>query len=121
MACSGNTNNTGRTNLDLEDRQICCCNQKFTFDLTSTGNNQYTLTVTPCSIPTAVFDVATITVKENSCNQIEFFQATINTDPVITIQDCNLRDLLCRSISAYFSDIHFPTCNCSNNRRFGLL
>ncbi len=128
MACNDNNNNNNnhnhnrsRRNFGMEERQICCCNNKFTFDLTEIGNNQFTLTVTPCSIPTSVFDVATITVKENSCNQIEYFQATINTDPVITIQDCSLRDLLCRAITAYFSDINFPTCNTSRRRNFSIL
>lgn len=123
MACNENnrSNPQGRRNFGIEDRTICCCNQKFTFDLTETGNNRFTLTVTPCSIPTSVFDVGTITVKENTCNQIEYFQATINTDPVITIQDCSFRDLLCRAITAYFNDINFPSCGCSRRRNFSIL
>ena len=61
------------------------------------SSDTITLTVTPCTLPTAVFDVATITVKENSCNQIEFYQAAINTDPVQIIQDCSLDEIICRS------------------------
>ena len=109
--------NSNRRDFDFNERNICCCNNRFTFNLDETSDNVFTLTVTPCTLPTAVFDVATITVKENSCNQIEFFQAAINTDPVQIIQDCSLRDLICRSINCYFNDATLPTCS-SNRRNF---
>lgn len=114
MACCSNQTNT-ISDLGLEERYICCCNERFTFNLTEVANNQYTLTCTPCSIPTAVFDVATITIKENSCNQIEYYQAAINTDPVEIIQDCSLKNLICRCITCYFSNITLPSCG--NSRR----
>lgn len=119
MACgSNNGNTTNGTDLGLDERYICCCNERFTYNLTQNNDNQYTLTVTPCSIPTAVFDVATLTIKQNTCNQIEYYQAAINTDPVAIIQDCSLRDLLCRCITCYFNDVSLPSCN--NRRSFSL-
>lgn len=120
MACPNSSNNNTLNNLGLDENYICCCNEKFTFNLTPEGNGRYVLTCTPCSIPTAVFDVATVTVKQNSCNQIEYYQAAINTDPVQIIQDCSLRDLLCRCITCYFNDVSLPTCNTSNRTGFSL-
>ena len=43
----------------------------------------------------------------------------LNTDPVKIIQDCSLRDLLCRCINCYFDDATLPNCN-TNRRNFGL-
>lgn len=118
MPCGNRNDNNDTEALGLDEHFICCCNQRFTFNLTSAGDNRYVLTVTPCSCPTAVFDVATITVKENSCNQIEYYQAAINTDPVEIIQDCSLRNILCRCIRQYFNDIDLPSCG-NNRRTFG--
>lgn len=119
MACSNNQTNNTLGNLGLDENYICCCNDRFTFNLDPIGDGRYTLTCTPCSLPTAVFDVATISVRQNSCNQIEYYQAAINTDPVKIIQDCSLRDLLCRCINWYFDDATLPNCN-TNRRNFGL-
>ena len=82
MACSNNQTNNTLGNLGLDENYICCCNDRFTFNLDPIGDGRYTLTCTPCSLPTAVFDVATISVRQNSCNQIEYYQAAINTDPL---------------------------------------
>ena len=119
MACSNNQTNNTLGNLGLDENYICCCNDRFTFNLDPIGDGRDTLTCTPCSLPTAVFDVATISVRQNSCNQIEYYQAAINTDPVKIIQDCSLRDLLCRCINCYFDDATLPNCN-TNRRNFGL-
>lgn len=120
MSCGNNNGNQreGNRGLGLRTNTICCCDHRFTFNLTEVGNDRYTLTVTPCELPTAVFDVATITVRENSCNQIEYYQIAINTDPVEIIQDCDLECGICRAITTYFNNATLPTCN--NNRRNGL-
>ena len=120
MACSNNQTNTTLSSLGIDVNYFCCCGNRFTFNLDSIGDGRYTLTTTPCTLPTAVFDVATISVRENSCNQIEYYQAAINTDPVKIIQDCSLRNLICRAINCYFDDATLPTCNNNTRRGFGL-
>lgn len=64
MACSNNQTNNTLGNLGLDENYICCCNDRFTFNLDPIGDGRYTLTCTPCSLPTAVFDVATISVRQ---------------------------------------------------------
>lgn len=117
MSCGNNNQREGR-GIGSRTKTICCCDQRFTFNLTENNNDRFTLTVTPCELPTAVFDVATITVRENTCNQIEYYQIAINTDPVEIIQDCDLECGICRAIERYFDDATLPTCN-NNNRRNG--
>lgn len=117
MACANkNTNST--FNFNNNENKICCCDSRFTYNLSQTGENRFVLTVTPCSCPTAVFDVATITIRENTCNQIEYYQIAINTDPVEIIQDCSLEDGICRAIVCYFNNVELPTCT-NRTRNFG--
>lgn len=54
MACSNNQTNNTLGNLGLDENYICCCNDRFTFNLDPIGDGRYTLTCTPCSLPTAV-------------------------------------------------------------------
>ncbi|MDE7095479.1 MAG: hypothetical protein K2O23_03230, partial [Anaeroplasmataceae bacterium] len=61
----------------------------------------------------SVYCIARISVRENCCNNMEYYQAFINTDPVEIIQDCNLCDIIARSIAAYFDNT--PTVNTGNN------
>ncbi len=100
--------------------EIVCCNTLFKYDLEPVGENTYDLVVTPCNIPTAVFNVARITVRENSCNQINYYQAFINTDPVQIIQDCSLENLICRCIEIYFDNLPTIHCNSCNRSGFNL-
>ena len=106
----------------------CNCNQEvlvgnvlFNYNLNQVNEYTYDLAVTPCNIPTSVFCIARITVRENCCNNMEYYQAFINTDPVEIIQDCNLCNIITRSIEAYFANTGFlgnNNCNCRNT--FGL-
>ena len=118
MSCSNRETQRTTERFGFEDKKICCCGERFTFNLTQTSNDRYTLTVTPCSLPTAVFDIATIAVKTNTCNQIEYYQVAINTDPVEIIQECDLECAVCRAITTYFNNATLPTCN---NRRNSFL
>ncbi|MGM9971440.1 MAG: hypothetical protein ACI35W_03460 [Anaeroplasmataceae bacterium] len=111
----------------LEENEICCCGQLYQFSLVSGGRsdssggnssssgNTKTLLVTPCDQPTAIFDVATITTKSNSCMDLTYFQAVVNTDPVEIIQDCNLRNTICRTIELYMRN---NSCGCGCSRTF---
>lgn len=110
MACQ-NQNPT-----DFENIELIICNQVFECSLTSTGNNSYELTCTPCCTPTAYFDVARISTRENDCNNINYYQAFINTDPVEIIQDCNLERIIRRCIEYYFKNFTCPTCNTTTKR-----
>ena len=50
MACSNNQTNNTLGNLGLDENYICCCNDRFTFNLDPIGDGRYTLTCTPCSL-----------------------------------------------------------------------
>ena len=106
--------------------EVIVGNTTFKFELNQVSENVYDLVVTPCNVPTSVYCVARITVRENCCNNMEYYQAFINTDPVEIIQDCNLCDIVRRAIEVYFQNIGlFDGGNtygngCCNQRNFGL-
>lgn len=110
-------------NQELNDDEICCCGQLYQFSLTNEGGNGQNLLVAPCDQPTAIFDIATISTKSNSCMNLTYYQAVVNTDPVEIIQDCNLKCIICRAIELYMKN---NPCgcgcqnNCNNNRGFSL-
>lgn len=117
MTCSNTCNNS---------QQIIVGNTLFNYNLQEVSDCSYDLVCTPCNIPTAVYCIARITKRQNCCNNMEYYQAFINTDPVQIIQDCNLEDTIRRAIEAYFENI--PNldvntnncCGCSNRNCFGL-
>lgn len=105
--------------------EIVVCNRLFKYTLEPIAENTYELSVVACCTPTATYDIARITVRENRCNGMEYFQAFINTDPVAIIQDCNLENIIRRSIIAYFDNTPCIDCGgengcCNCNRGFGL-
>ena len=55
---------------------------------------------------------------------MKYYQAFINTDPVQIIQDCNLCDLIRRSIAIYFDNLEeidtYSSCGCGRRNGFGL-
>lgn len=75
------------------------------------------LWVTPCNLPTAVYDVARITCRENTCAQLTYYQAFINTDPVEIIQDCDLCNTIARAIEIYINRCN--NLNTCRNNYFG--
>lgn len=101
--------------------EVIVCNTLFKYDLVEVSDGVYDLLATPCNLPTAVFNVGRITVRENACNQMEYFQGFINTDPVEIIQDCDLERLIQRMIRSYVDDIPEFSCNSNGNncRRSG--
>ncbi len=108
--------------------EIVVCNTLFKYDLIEECPGVYELVVTPCNLPTAVYDVARITKRSNACSGLDYFQAFINTDPVQIIQDCDLDNLIQRAIEIYFSNAPDIDCNnnnsgngkcCCSNRLFG--
>lgn len=103
MACANACNN----------HEIIVGNTLFNYSLNEVSECAYDLVCTPCNIPTAVYCVARITKRENCCNNMEYYQAFINTDPVEIIQDCNLEQIIVRAIESYFDNI--PTLETSNN------
>lgn len=114
MACSNACKNS---------HEIIVGNTLFNYSLQEVSEKTFDLVVTPCNVPTSVYCVARITRRENCCNNMEYFQSFINTDPVEIIQDCNLRDIIARSIEIYFDNINTfdnddnGNCRCNNNRR----
>ena len=105
--------------------EVIVGNTTFKFELNQVSENVFDLVVTPCNVPTSIYCVARITVRENCCNNMEYYQAFINTDPVEIIQDCNLCDTVTRAIQLYFENIGIFNTNtygntCCNNRTFGL-
>lgn len=101
-----------------KSNEVIVDNTVFNFNLKEVNDNVYDLVVTPCNVPTSVYCVARITKRENCCNNMEYFQSFINTDPVQIIQDCNLCDIISRSIEAYFNNIstfNSNSCGCGCN------
>ena len=94
--------------------EILVGNTTFKFELNQISENVYDLVVTPCNVPTSVYCVARITVRENCCNNMEYYQAFINTDPVEIIQDCNLEQTIIRSINNYFNNVNSISNGCCN-------
>ncbi|MBQ3253209.1 MAG: hypothetical protein IJA65_01515 [Acholeplasmatales bacterium] len=106
--------------------EILVNNTLFQYNLNQVDDNTYELSATPCNVPTSVYCIGRISTRNNCCNNMEYFQAFINTDPVQIIQDCNLEQIISRSIEAYFDNISFNTfnnscgCNSCGNSNFGL-
>ena len=82
--------------------------------MSTNDENTCQLYVTPCNMPTATFDCATITCKVNLM-ETNYYQAQINCDPVIIIQDCDLRCICQRCIQAYLNCIQNALCNNRSN------
>lgn len=95
------------------NQEILVGNTTFKYELNQINENTYDLVATPCNIPTSVYCIARISVRENCCNNMQYYQAFINTDPVEIIQDCNLCDCISRAIAEYFNNT--PTVNTNNN------
>lgn len=105
------------------DHEVLVGNTVFNYQLNEVSDNVWDLVATPCNVPTSIYCIARITKRENCCNNMEYFQAFINTDPVEIIQDCNLRDIIARSIENYFNNLSTfqngnNSCGCHNS--FGL-
>lgn len=123
------------SNKEKCKNEIVVCNTLFKFELVEECSDTYELVVTPCNMPTAVYDIARITKRTNACSGLDYFQAFINTDPVEIIQDCDLENLIQRAIEAYFdnapdidcdgqsrqNDNRSNRCGKCSNRMFGLL
>lgn len=117
MSCKGNDYNKHN------DNEVLVGNTLFNYQLNEVSDNVYDLVATPCNVPTSIYCIARITKRENCCNNMEYFQSFINTDPVEIIQDCNLRDIIARSIETYFNNLstfnnNSSSCCCGNS--FGL-
>lgn len=115
MSCKGNDYNK------CNEHEVLVGNTIFNYQLNEVSDNVFDLVATPCNVPTSVYCIARITKRENCCNNMEYFQAFINTDPVEIIQDCSLRDIISRSIENYFNNLstfNNNSCGCSNH--FGL-
>ena len=74
------------------------------------------LFVVPCTLPSAVFEIARICELQNRCTEFEFFEATVFTDPVETIIDWDFCQIVRRAIELFIDDINLDqNCGC---RRF---
>ena len=78
--------------------------------LTEESENFARLFVSPCKLPSAVFEVAEIRTKRNTCMQFDFYEAMIFTDPIVCIIDCSLCQIIKRAIEIYLeeSDLFCP-------------
>lgn len=115
MACSNKRGGCAN------DHEVIVGNTTFNFELREVSDNAFDLVVTPCNVPTSIYCVARITKRENCCNNMCYYQSFVNTDPVQIIQDCNLEDIIARSIEAYFDNISFDNNNgCCRNSCFNL-
>lgn len=106
--------------INNNETEVIVGNTLFKYELNQVGENTFDLVATPCNIPTAIYCIARITIRENCCNNMQYYQAFINTDPVEIIQDCTLKNTIARSIEVYFNNT--PTINTTNCCRntFGL-
>lgn len=98
-------------------QEILVGNTLFKYELNEITENTYDLVATPCNVPTSVYCICRISIRENCCNNMEYYQAFINTDPVEIIQDCNLCDIIARAIAMYFENTPaISTGNCCTTR-----
>lgn len=96
----------------IREIEINCCTYKVT--LQQVGECEYELYVAPCTLPSAVFNVARIRCVENSCMEFDFYEARIYTDPIITIIDCSFKQIIRRCIEEYFANADLE---CAGNTR----
>lgn len=87
--------------------------EEYRVSLVVVNDNLARLYVSPCKLPSAVFEVAEIQAKTNTCMQFDFYEALILTDPVVCIIDCSLCEIIKRAIEIYLDEIDL----CNNNRR----
>lgn len=103
------------------NREIIVGNTLFNYQLNQISENCWDLVATPCNVPTSVYCIGRINERKNCCNNMEYYQAFINTDPVEIIQDCNIKSIITRSIEIYFNNLTtFENCNKSCCRNIGL-
>ena len=103
------------------EKRKCCLEEiqvngvLYKIDLQRDGNC-VRLFVVPCTLPSAVFEIARICELQNRCTEFEFFEATVFTDPVETIIDCDFCQIVRRAIELFIDDINLDQiCGC---RRF---
>ena len=51
--------------------EVIVGNTTFKFELNQVSENVYDLVVTPCNVPTSIYCVARITIRENCCNNMD--------------------------------------------------
>ncbi len=78
--------------------------------------NKLIVYASPCCLPSAVFKIAEIVKTENCCNEFDFFEAMVFTDPVECIIDCDLCKIIRRALEIYIEDF---SLDCDNNNRRG--
>ena len=105
-----------------KNNEVLVGNVIFNYTLNENDNYTVDLVVTPCNVPTSVYCVARITTRENCCNNMTYYQSFINADPVEIIQDCNLENIIIRSIEEYFNNVYNLNNNntCCSRNNFGL-
>ena len=107
-------------------KEVICGGVTYKYKLERIGDNVCELVATPCPMPTAVYNVATIRCRQNTCTGFEYYQAQVNIDPCTCIQDCNLDDLIERATCLYVNNLQNTTYNNNNynnrccNRNNGL-
>ena len=104
-----------------EIREIEVNGCRYKVNLERIGECEFELFISPCKLPSAVFDVARIRCVENKCMEFDFFEAHVFTDPVTTIIDCSLRQIIERAIEIYLEDMDLTCCERNNQCRRGLL
>ena len=109
-------------NQKCDNNEVLVNGILFNYNLQEVNDNTCDLVATPCNVPTSVFCIARISTRQNCCNNLEYFQSFINTDPVQIIQDCNLQNIIERSIETYFSNTlgNMSGCCANNGCSFGL-
>lgn len=119
MACN-NTNNVTPQKKCHETKCKCIeiCGMNYRIELVENGDC-LTCFATPCSLPSAVFEVARICERQNSCTQFEYYVSEIFTDPVEIIIDCDLCAIIRRSVETYVNNINLNGCK-NQNGFFGL-
>lgn len=105
-------------NNNCVDEEIVVCNTLFKYTLTEVETNVYNLLAIPCNTPTAVYDIATIRTKSNTCTGLNYYQAAINTNPVEIIQDCSLCGIIANAIELYFENMEPVNCGNTKNNGF---
>lgn len=118
MSCNScNCNKENKCVLENGNMEICICDTQYKVSAVE-NNNCLRIYASPCTLPSCTFEVCQICKKQNSCMQFDFYESQVYTDPVVFIIDCNLCQIIKRSIEIYLDEVdntNFGGNNCNTN------
>lgn len=99
--------------------EVCVNNVVYKIKIQQDGNCA-DIYASPCTLPSAVFQVAKVCELTNKCVEFDYYEAQIYSDPVVTIIDCDLCQLIRRALEYYLDHMDIENCRCNNGIFGGL-